>query len=198
VEGGRGGAGSIELGGGCGEAEAGVRSWGSSGRSFYRQPGRGAGEGASTGEACRGGDDGAQWWRRDGSGQTVVTGRLDHSARGRKAPICISERVNGEAMGRAVAGGERVDGRSRARGKGADKQGPPARERAVARERGWARLTGGVGLSGESAARGRWVAWVTREGGARAGERGEILGRIWPRQEGRVFLFPFSFDFSFP
>jgi hypothetical protein len=33
--------GSIELGEGCGEAEAGVRSWGSSGRSFYRLSGRG-------------------------------------------------------------------------------------------------------------------------------------------------------------
>jgi hypothetical protein len=45
---------------GCGEAEAGVRSWGSSGRSFYRRPREGAeGEVASTGDACRGGDDGA-------------------------------------------------------------------------------------------------------------------------------------------
>jgi hypothetical protein len=25
------------------------------------------GEVASTGDACRGGDDGTQWWRRDGS-----------------------------------------------------------------------------------------------------------------------------------
>jgi hypothetical protein len=43
-------------------------------------------------------------------------GRLGHSARGRKAPICAGERVNGEETGRAVAGDERVDGRSRARG----------------------------------------------------------------------------------
>jgi hypothetical protein len=27
------------------------------------------GEVASTSDACRGGDDGAQWWRRDGSGR---------------------------------------------------------------------------------------------------------------------------------
>jgi hypothetical protein len=33
--------GSIELGEGCGEVEAGVRSWGSSGWSFYRRPGEG-------------------------------------------------------------------------------------------------------------------------------------------------------------
>jgi hypothetical protein len=88
---------------------------------------------ASTGEACRGGDDGAQWWRRDGSGQAVATGWLDHSARGRKVSICAGEQVNGEETGQAVAGGEHVDGRSRARGKGADKRGPPARERAVTR-----------------------------------------------------------------
>jgi hypothetical protein len=31
----------LSPGEGCGEAEAGVRSWGSSGRSFYRRPGRG-------------------------------------------------------------------------------------------------------------------------------------------------------------
>jgi hypothetical protein len=29
---------------------------------------------ASTGEACCGDDDGAQWWRWDGSGQAVATG----------------------------------------------------------------------------------------------------------------------------
>jgi hypothetical protein len=31
----------LSSGEGCGEAEAGVRSWGCSGRSFYRWPGRG-------------------------------------------------------------------------------------------------------------------------------------------------------------
>jgi hypothetical protein len=76
----------------------------------------------------------------------VATGRLGHSARGRKAPIHAGERVNGEEMGWAVAGDEHVDGRSWARGKGADEWGPPARERAVAREKGWARLTGGARL----------------------------------------------------
>jgi hypothetical protein len=76
-------------------------------------------------------------------------------ARGRKAPICAGERVNGEETGRAVAGDECVDGRSQARGKGADKRGPPARVRAVAREKGRAGLTCGVVLSGESEARGR-------------------------------------------
>jgi hypothetical protein len=54
---------------------------------------------ASTGEASCGGNDGAQWWRQDGLGQAVATGRLDHSARGRKAPIHAGERVNGEERG---------------------------------------------------------------------------------------------------
>jgi hypothetical protein len=48
------------------------RGWceelGELGRPFYWRPGRGEEEVASTGEACCGGDDGAQWWRRDGSG----------------------------------------------------------------------------------------------------------------------------------
>jgi hypothetical protein len=48
--------------------------------------GEGEEEVASTGEACCGGDDGAQWWRWDGSGQAVAMGWLGHSARGHKAP----------------------------------------------------------------------------------------------------------------
>jgi hypothetical protein len=38
-----------------------------------------------------------------------VKGRLGHSVRGRKAPNRAGERVNGEAIGRTVAGGERAD-----------------------------------------------------------------------------------------
>jgi hypothetical protein len=49
--------------------------------------GEGEEEVASTSEACCGRDDGAQWWRRDGLAQAVATGRLGHSARGRKAHI---------------------------------------------------------------------------------------------------------------
>jgi hypothetical protein len=43
-----------------------------------------------------------------------VKGRLGHSARWRKAPNRAGERVNGEAMERAAACGDRVDSRSRA------------------------------------------------------------------------------------
>jgi hypothetical protein len=65
---------------------------------------------ASTGDACRGGDDGAQWWRQDGSGRRVTGWR--------KAPNRASEVVNGKATRRTVAGGERAPITwSRARGK---------------------------------------------------------------------------------
>jgi hypothetical protein len=43
-----------------------------------------------------------------------VKGQLEHSARWRKAPNRAGERVNGEAMERAVAGDDRVISRSRA------------------------------------------------------------------------------------
>jgi hypothetical protein len=38
-----------------------------------------------------------------------VKGQLGHSARWRKAPNQAGERVNGEAMERAAAGGDRID-----------------------------------------------------------------------------------------
>jgi hypothetical protein len=43
-----------------------------------------------------------------------VKGQLGHSAWWRKAPNRAGERVNGEAMERAAAGGDRVVSRSRA------------------------------------------------------------------------------------
>jgi hypothetical protein len=99
-----------------GKGKRGGRSWceenSSSGGPFYRRSGRGGGgEVASTGEACRGDDDGAQWWRRDGSGQTVVTGCLGAEARHQFGWW----RVMTRGCGGAVAGGDRVDSRSRAR-----------------------------------------------------------------------------------
>jgi hypothetical protein len=104
-----------------------------SGRSFYRRPGRGEEEVACTGEARCDSDDGAQWWRRDGSGRRwrrdgSVTGRRD--AR-RQFGWWAS---NGEGTRRTVVGDDRVDGRSRAREKG---------------------LTSGTGLSAEERVRGR-------------------------------------------
>jgi hypothetical protein len=84
---------------------------------------------ASTGNACRGGDDGKQW-RRDGS-----TNNSDGMARGRRkgtgtqgAKPCwwVS---NGEATGQVVAGGERADSLITGVGEGADKRGRVGKER---------------------------------------------------------------------
>jgi hypothetical protein len=64
-------------------AEAGVKEARARAIPFIGDRGGGIGEVASTGDACRGGDDGAQWWRWDGSGR-----RGDRMARGRrKVPI---------------------------------------------------------------------------------------------------------------
>jgi hypothetical protein len=69
---GRGGAGSIELG-------KGGRGWPrlvwekrSSGGPFYRRPGRGRARSGVHRRARHGGDGGAQWRRRDGSGRGVT------------------------------------------------------------------------------------------------------------------------------
>jgi hypothetical protein len=60
------------------------------------------------------------------TGELVTTAMMAHSGngmaragarrQGRKAPNFAGERVNGEAMERAAAGGDRIDSRSRARG----------------------------------------------------------------------------------
>jgi hypothetical protein len=70
-------------------------------------------------------------------------------------PNRAGERDNGEATGRAVAGGERADSLITGEGRVADKLGPLARGRVVVREREQARLMGGVG---SSARRGEWGA----------------------------------------
>jgi hypothetical protein len=126
--------GSIELGGGCGEAEAGVGSWGSSGQSFYRRPGRGEERWRAPATLAA-----AAMMAHSGDG-TAQTGGGDGTAReqcaGTQGAKRAGERVNGEAMGRVVADGERTDSLITGAVDGADKQGSPARERAVARERG--------------------------------------------------------------
>jgi hypothetical protein len=147
---------------------------------------------ASTGDACRGGDDGAQWWRRDGSGR-------------RKAPNRAGERDNGEATGRAVADGERVDSLITGEGRVADKRGPLARGRAVAREQERARLMGGVGSSargGECGAgeRERWATWavrVAREGGIGGGTWAGIGPAGGERNSLFFSYFQIYFSFSF-
>jgi hypothetical protein len=98
----------LSSGEGCGEAEAGVRSWGSSGRSFYKRPERGR----------------EDRWRAPA--MLVAAAMMAHSGDGmaragarrqrRKAPNLLGERINGEATGQATAGGDHVDRRSMVRG----------------------------------------------------------------------------------
>jgi hypothetical protein len=102
----------LSSGEGCGEAEAGVSSWGSSGWSFYQRPGRGRGRGRE------------DRWRAPA--MLVAAAMMAHSGDGmaragarrqrRKAPNLLGERINGEATGQATAGGDHVDRRSMVRG----------------------------------------------------------------------------------
>jgi hypothetical protein len=83
----------------CGEV-------GSSGGPFIGGRGRGS-EVASTGELAT-----VVMMAHSGDGMARAGARRQ----GRKAPNLAGERVNGEAMGRAAAGGDRVNSRSWARG----------------------------------------------------------------------------------
>ena len=151
---------------------------------------------ASTGEACRGGDDGAQWWRRDGSGQTVVTGWLGTGARRQFGWW----RVMARGCGGAVAGGDRVDSRSRARereltsGARLPEEERGASGRGVATD-GWGRPVSGRGGGGASAS-GRAVDGPRGPDGGtrRAGREGEMVGLDLAQP--RVERFPFSFSIS--
>jgi hypothetical protein len=183
-----------QLSSGKGEemAEAGVRNWGAWGSPFI---------------GARGGEEGERWRApasspRRGWWRTVVTTgwlgqtrRRDGSGR-RKAPNRAGERDNGEATGRAVAGGDRiaspVTGTRKALTSGTRL---PERERERSRESegecdwrvgpGWQRRRG-------ARARGQWAPWAVREKG-RHGHVGEREG-VWAGNgpaEGGVFSFFF-------
>jgi hypothetical protein len=66
-------------------------------------------------------------------------GRLGHSARGHKVPNRAGERVNGEATGQTVAGGERADSLVTSEGEKGLTGGPCERERTRGRKgrSGW-------------------------------------------------------------
>jgi hypothetical protein len=150
---------------------------------------------ASTSDACRGGDDGTQW-RRDCSGRGVATGRLGHSAWRRKAPNRAVERVNGEATGQTVAGGDRADSLITGAGEGADKRGQVDREIRCGERAGAADGWGWAGSGHGTGACGRWAELGLgrgrrargREGGNRGGEKFLFLF---------LFLFPFLLLFLF-
>jgi hypothetical protein len=55
-----------------GVAEAGVKKDGARAVLFIGARDREGRRGGKHRRACRGGDDGAQWWRRDGSGRRVT------------------------------------------------------------------------------------------------------------------------------
>jgi hypothetical protein len=113
-----GGAGSIELGGGKREWPRPVWRRRELGRSFYRCPGREKGaRGGGHRRACHGGDGGAQWQRRDGSGRggdgMVRLAQGDRGARrqpsrrasngettGRWRPAVIASLARSQARGR--------------------------------------------------------------------------------------------------
>jgi hypothetical protein len=132
-------------------------------------------------------------------GQGVATGWLRHSARRRKAPNRAGERVNGEATGRAVAGGDHAGSLITDAGEGADKRSRVDRERADA-GKGQERLTGGAGLvvGAVRARAGGGPSWASGGGDECAGERG---GGAWagigPTGGGEKFLFLFLFLFPF-
>jgi hypothetical protein len=127
-----------------------------------------------------------------------VKGQLGHSARWRKVPNRVGERVNGEAMERAATGGDRVDSLVTGARKGLTSGARlPEREsgfegaRASAADR-WGRADSGGGRSpGVRAEMGR----MGREGGksAACGREERRLGRIRSNQGGD---FPFYFSIS--
>jgi hypothetical protein len=178
-----GGAGSIELGEGGRDGRGRGEELGSSGGPFI---------GARGGEGARGGVPRWRWWRTVvTTGWLGQTGRQDGLGR-RKAPNRAGERDNGEATGRAVAGGDRVASPGHGREEGADGRGPLTRERLRESE-------GGCGLTGEDrSARERRGA---REGAGPRGP-GEGGGRrargSWAGNgpTGGEKVFPFSFLFS--
>jgi hypothetical protein len=123
-----------------------------------------------------------------------VRGRLGYSG-GEVAKA--GARVNGEATGWAVVGGERAgDGMGGTRDLTSG-PGLPAGERREREREGAADRWGQVVKRGTGAR--SWAAWVV--GGEGESGRGRGLGRIRPSRGGRVFPFPFSFSifyFTFP
>ena len=127
-----------------------------------------------------------------------VKGQLGHSVWWRKAPNRASERVNGEAMERAAAGGDRVDSlvtgarKGLTSGPACQREGGCEGARASAAD-GWGRAGSGGGRSvGVRAEMSR----LGREGGARARGR-EVVGPDSAQPWGDFSFFFFFFYFSF-
>ena len=102
-------------------------------------------------------------------GQVVATGRLGHSAQGRKATNHAGKRVNGEATGQTVAGGERADSLVTGEGKKGLIGGARLLERANAR--------GGGGRAGVAGWWGRADSGMSRARAREVGRAGLRAGR---------------------
>jgi hypothetical protein len=128
-----------------------------------------------------------------------VKGRLGHSAWWRKVPNQAGERINGEATGRTVVGGERADSLVTGEGEKGLTGGARLPERGQSRgseggrSDGWSRPISGRG--GATRARAREMGRVDRAGNGRAGER-EVVGPD-PAQPRGDFLFLFFISISF-
>jgi hypothetical protein len=114
-------------------------------------------------------------------------------------PNRAGERDNGEATGRAVAGGERADSLIMGEGRVVDKRGPLARGRAVARERERAWVMDGVGSSARS---GEWGTggrerWAVRGAREREGELGPESALPGEREIPFFSYFQIYFTFFF-
>jgi hypothetical protein len=131
--------------------------------------------------------------------RTTRTGGGEGTARaqcaGRMMPNRAGERVNGEATGRTVAGGERADRLVTGEGKKGLTGGARLLERANARGEGQEWLAGGVGLTAACHERGcgRWAVLGFERGDERTGER----QRGWDESGPAEGDFPFSISVSF-
>jgi hypothetical protein len=147
----------------------------------------------------------AQWWRWDGSVQTVASGHSVTVYRDESVPNFTCERVMARRRGgrwSATNASMPITGE----GEGTDDWGPHAREGVGVRERERVRLTGWARQQRERGGHGEGahavgLSWAMSEGG-NAGMRGRGRGREWAgtglAEEGeRVFLFLFIFSIPF-
>jgi hypothetical protein len=169
-------------GGGDGRGRGG--ELGSSGRPFYRRPGRRRGvRWRAPASSPR-----RRWWCTMVTTRWLgQTGQRNGSGR-RKAPNRAGERDNGEATERAVASDDRVARPGHGREEGTDGRGPLARERSRESEGVWADGWGRPVNRESGTARGRELGRVGRGKGA----RGRELGRKRPNRGGEGFSFFFS------
>jgi hypothetical protein len=156
---------------------------------------------ARTGDACRGGDDGAQW-RRDGSGRRV-TGWLGQAQGDRDTrrqtflASALMARRRGKRWPTVIASIE-----DQWRGERADRRAPPVRERVDREGEGGRADEGGQPISGRGGAARAWagareMGCVGRAGNAARGREGEGWAGFSPTEGGFPFSISISISISF-